>query len=615
MRRLFLALLLSPLLAYSQYRSDVFCLDTTKDVSQMKIGSTIIQDTTLILDIKSKISGLSISGTSVLNNDNDSYIRVTLLDKYNYEFLVYENYPVLSDDLTTIISNIALETIALDDITPKCLKICVLNASLKLDVINYSNAPSFEKNNSSNPVEIQKEQVSYIVEKLNDHLEKRNMTWRAGVTSMSKKSFSEKKAMFGGKVPQFYGLENYIGGIFVMPGEYVNSTRSLNSILYVNEWDWRNRHGKNWLTPAKDQYHCESCWAFSSIGAFESYINLYYNQLLNYDLSEQEIVSCANAGLCELGGYLDRALLHIVDSGAVPEECFPYTYSNSSCNKCDNPSDVFSFEQFQEITITDEDSIKRLLFKKPICFGIIPWQHVVVLVGFNQIQSGENYYTINNKLHPITIPSSDPLVGYTAWLIKNSWGTDWGDNGFGYVAMTLSNAYKIYELLGNVTSQVLNDNDIVCSDADGDGLYFWGLGPKPSHCPSWVPDTPDGDDSNINYGSLSVYGIPDVLPSGITIKTPETYSSNSSTSYRIGIVNGGSLTITGTTTLTGSSKIRICEGGTLIVDGGVLQNADITMVPGSSIIVRNNGKINMASGKVFEAPIGVVVNIENGEIN
>ena len=94
-----------------------------------------------------------------------------------------------------------------------------------------------------------------------------------------------------------------------------------------------------------------------------------------------------------------------------------------------------------------------------------------------------------------------------------------------------------------------------------------------------------------------------------------TYPSNSSTSYRYGIVNGGTLTITGTTTLIGDSKIRVCEGGILIVDGGTLQDADITMVPGSTLIVRNNGVVNIATGKAFVAPKGAVVNIESGEIN
>ena len=119
---------------------------------------------------------------------------------------------------------------------------------------------------------------------------------------------------------------------------------------------------------------------------------------------------------------------------------------------------------------------------------------------------------------------------------------------------------------------------------------------------------------NINYGSLDSYGNLDVLPAGTTIKTPVTYSSNSSTSYRLGIVNGGILTITGTTTLTGNARIRVCEGGTLVVDGGTIQNADITMVPGSTEILRNSGKRKMASGKDFDAPNGVTVNLESGEI-
>ena len=45
------------------------------------------------------------------------------------------------------------------------------------------------------------------------------------------------------------------------------------------------------------------------------------------------------------------------------------------------------------------------------------------------------------------------------------------------------------------------------------------------------------------------------------------------------------------------------------------EDADITMVPGSTLIVRNNGVVNMATGKAFVAPKGVVVNIESGEIN
>ena len=340
MKRIIFALLLLPQLAYSQYRADCFRLDLSDDVSQVKIGNTFERDTTLSIGERTTISGLSISGTAVLNNDNDSYIRVTLVDNYNYEFLVYENYPTLSDNLTTKFSNIALETVLLDDITPQCLKICMLNASLELDTISYLNASSNNRQNSNNPVAIQKAQTQYIVDKLNTNLERRNMTWRAGVTSMSEKTYAEKKNMFGGNVPKLYGFEHYVGGIFVVPGEYLNSSqRSVSSSSYVSEWDWRNRHGKNWMTSVKDQGSCGSCGAFSALGALEAYINLYYNQILNYDLSEEELISCINSFDCQNHGMNQgTALTYVQNNGIVTESCFRYVGYEKNCNeKCQNP--------------------------------------------------------------------------------------------------------------------------------------------------------------------------------------------------------------------------------------------------------------------------------------
>ena len=92
-----------------------------------------------------------------------------------------------------------------------------------------------------------------------------------------------------------------------------------------------------------------------------------------------------------------------------------------------------------------------------------------------------------------------------------------------------------------VYSISLTDQNIVCEDADGDGYYFWGISEtKPAHCPSWVPDTPDGDDSNINLGRIDPLGnISNLYPSGITIKTSRTYDTNMSLTNRVGIVNNG----------------------------------------------------------------------------
>ena len=65
----------------------------------------------------------------------------------------------------------------------------------------------------------------------------------------------------------------------------------------------------------------------------------------------------------------------------------------------------------------------------------------------------------------------------------------------------------------------------------------------------------------------------------------------------------------------GDAKIRVCKNGTLIVDGGTIQNANLKLVPGCHLIVRNNGTINMASGLSFDAPVGAIIDIDEGIIN
>jgi hypothetical protein len=74
------------------------------------------------------------------------------------------------------------------------------------------------------------------------------------------------------------------------------------------------------------------------------------------------------------------------------------------------------------------------------------------------------------------------------------------------------------------------------------------------------------------------------------------------------------LRVTGSIIMTGNAGIRVCEGGTLIVDGGTIQNADIQIVPGSTLVIRNGGTINLANGKSLNIPKGVVAEIDEGAI-
>lgn len=628
MKRLLFALLLLPVVAAAQYRTNDFSLDISRGATRIPVGITFDKDTVIPLNARSEIAGLSISGIATLGNDQDSYVRVILKDGYNYEHLIYENFPLLADSLVTAFSNTAIETVSLDNVTPQSIRVELHHATLQLESLFYTTASA--NRGYVNSASIQKVQCQYIADRLNDNLEKRNMTWRAGVTSVSEMSYEEKKAMFGGKVPQLYGFDYYKGGIFVMPeSEKTVSQKThqgeMRTSQYVSEWDWRNRHGKNWMTSVKDQGLCKACWAFSAVGVLEAYINLYYNRLLNYDLSEEEIISCfSNTYTCDNGEFPNTALAYIHSHGIVTEFCFPYNASVQNCdNKCDPPFEKVSFPYYFSVDDSDENAIKQMLFKSPLTVGIILWNHAVVLAGYKTINAGDviyngAYYYTGSSFTVDSVAHAN-LIGRTAWLIKNSWNTDWGDNGYGYIVASETYIEDIYRILGSVESLLYTNSDIVWDDADGDGYFFWGIGPKPTNCPSWVPDTPDGDDSNANYGPLDTYGnladISQQPQNAIVINTNVTYSTNSSISNNIKIVNGGKLTITGNTQMAGSHYIYVQHGGELVVDGGNLSIADLRLINQSKLTIKNNGKVTMLNGNTFNVNKGTVVDVTYGSIN
>jgi C1A family cysteine protease len=185
----------------------------------------------------------------------------------------------------------------------------------------------------------------------------------------------------------------------------------------------------NWVaagktTPIKNQAQCGSCWAFSAVEEAES-ANLIAGRGIP-DGSPQEIVDCDRSDAGCNGGNPREALGWIQANGLDSDSCYPYTARDGGCasNRC-SPAIHIS----QVIPIPgNENSMYQSLESMPlsICCDAEPWQYYTGGI----LHAAQCGYTIDHAIQ---------LVGYSPnsggyWIVRNSWGTSWGEAGYIYLA-------------------------------------------------------------------------------------------------------------------------------------------------------------------------------------
>ena len=217
-----------------------------------------------------------------------------------------------------------------------------------------------------------------------------------------------------------------------------------------SSFSWLNYSGHDWTTPARDQGWCGSCWAFGAVSALESRINIAWNAPdLDVDLSEQYILSCLPAAGSCAGGNSYTAYKLIRSEGAtgnhcngiITEDCLPYEADDTvPCSqKCPDwrshllpitgcgcwnphyPDDVAAIKS----QVINEGPVVTYFYASG---DFIQWG--------NTHHSPNDYYSYvpsTSSNHAVTIVGykDDPSVGHGGyWIVKNSWGTGWGYNGF-----------------------------------------------------------------------------------------------------------------------------------------------------------------------------------------
>lgn len=616
-----------------------FRMINTADV-QANIATTYCTDVILPINNVGSISGLSLDGRTILNSDT-SLVRVLLLDNKNQIYLVYEDFFLTHQD--SDFQDVAFETTYLDSIVPVELRIIVRDASLKLYSVNYAlwNTNTQPRSRKQRALQQQTSQEEYLIDKWNEYNALHQNYWVAGKTSLSDLSYSEKKTALGIIDDAFIsdGLEYYIGGFFVVRSRENRSeeqkstlqTETSTNSSYVESFDWRNRHGRNWMTSVKSQIEPKNttgnggCWAFGTIAAVESAVNLQFNRLLNYDLSEQEIGSCTSGSL-HSGGSPAEALRFVKNEGVITEECMPFLNADTvACDaKCETSEDIVTITNYTSVSSYYEDKLKYALINKgPIASGLNNGyiNHEMCLCGYGTVKEGDSIHFIPYASKPaITykIDSGSPYVGQTYWIYKNSYGLSNGFNGYLYAVYEnpSTRAYS-YSITYPINSTVYAEHDIICEDRDGDGYYFWGLGKKPSHCPICCPDIPDGDDSDPTialmdeYGNFAPYAFP-YTPIEITSNT--IWDNNDTICGNVIIYNNAVLTIRATITLNPQARIVVKQGATLIVDAGCILNSYIVVEDTGYLILRNNAILQQSSKDLTDVQRGGELLIEKGQI-
>lgn len=189
---------------------------------------------------------------------------------------------------------------------------------------------------------------------------------------------------------------------------------------------------QKYCLPPLNQGGCGSCWAFAASAQVEAMIKM-KNSNFNEYLSPQYILDCSRAGSCQ-GGWPYQALQFMTKNGLVTEKNYQYVGYDQTCISSVQKLDMKPSASFSNNINGNEESLKDYLAK----FGPV----VVLITATDKFQhySGHVFWDAACPSNCVGTNHAVLLVGYGSenvngqilshWIIKNSWGTQWGESGY-----------------------------------------------------------------------------------------------------------------------------------------------------------------------------------------
>ncbi len=267
-------------------------------------------------------------------------------------------------------------------------------------------------------------------------------------------------------------------------------------------FSWRDRAGVDWMMPIRDQARCGSCAAFGITAMLEIRVKQDLNEPnLRIDLSDSQCLTCAG-GDCVDGITLPQGITVMELEGLVTEECGPYAESGDEVilTECDDVCEggdrgraylrgveLLDFTEMPELA--DQVALmKKAMIESPLLVRIAVWSD---LFGYD----GGTYVNASDAEDEIVGYHALLLVGWDdgrqAWLARNSWGADWGNDGYLWLGYGASDSNRqVYTAVGSDASSLY--------DIDGDGMVAVEDGGE--DCDDFAPDTYPGADEVVGDG-------------------------------------------------------------------------------------------------------------------